>query len=1154
MRLLDIGDLHYTLRKVIDQPITDFLRSIVLPEDILVFNGDTLNNFDIGVKNNQFFDFLALIKNKIFIILGNHDISKGRCGLSVLRPFIDRIVIIEDYEYYDINDNYRLHFKNYFKNAELKFDIKENTNNILFTHMDLDVNNPNIALKDLDLIISGHQHDFQRREKYLNLGAIRKVAKNEIKEKKYLTIDLDNKELNYQLHDFESVIDIKEIFAKDLRDVNIDKNTILKVLINSYQDEDDLMKKIQALEWYDKEKVEVEFINYIDKSFISEIESEVLENNGSLNLLKIFDDYLDTYVEKFKDAELDKDLLKSKFKYFYEKDFEQLKDLFNVYNIKFKNLEAKNFKLFKNLKLNFNDYKPGIISIEGYNKDELKNGNPSSNEAGKSNLRDMLNFTLVGDDKPLRWGEKSGYSKLNLDINGIDIILERKYTKAGNELRIWFDGVEKWDEETTTHKEELFYEKFKIKNSIPYILLSDTGLGKYFFSSKNSEKFRIFKEIFPIIDSVGGFIQSIKAVTDTKEKEYDKLKNDKDNLLQIRKNNTYWKTYFEVKEEFKNINIGKIQLKIDNIKLDENILNNKEGVEYIHDNLNQELTLCYNKIFLFNADVKSIFDEYDKNEKIVKELNQKKNNLISEKNKDNELKEEFEILNNKLTELGETEVIEDDLNMIKHKLLILYKFDKIESKYTRQELWDILHLDRTTELNLKMERDLLYGKIDEIKNRVLEVQDELNSLESIECPNCSFNIVDKKREDALKSTLLRLKQSGRLIKEEYDKVKIKYESEVNNNKDLIIFKEKIEEQLEDISINELKKYFENTYNYKVDIKYTLENIDNFIKIKEDQIIKNERRFNLNEQLDENLRKSLTVQVNIKELSEYFKKLESKLEKYDDTAYNNIIEELKDLNLTKADYIVNEIKIRKMLNYNIIKELNEDIEPLYNSLQYQSILEKELEVLNKELQWEIKLKDTFEYKYNKFINEFLTFKKDNDRIRKDLNIRFDNCEKEYKELRFLYDVMTAKRTFNFEKFFINTFFQKFSDIFNLMLKILFHRNVSLYITESNFYFKDGGEDELSFNIFSLGAKSKIQIALILTITILFVNYGINSDLQIIDEVFDVGLDEINLNKAMELIIQFFGEKKKNFIVSHKNIEEFVNQKIIIERERGESKII
>jgi hypothetical protein len=231
-----------------------------------------------------------------------------------------------------------------------------------------------------------------------------------------------------------------------------------------------------------------------------------------------------------------------------------------------------------------------------------------------------------------------------------------------------------------------------------------------------------------------------------------------------------------------------------------------------------------------------------------------------------------------------------------------------------------------------------------------------------------------------------------------------------------------------------------------------------------------------------------------------------------------------------------------------------IDELYGKLQDELIKQEELNNLNKQLEYELRKQEDFKIRYDSFINEFLTFKRHNDKIRKELNNKFNVCEKEYKGLKFLYDVMTAKRTFNFEKFFINTFFQKFSDVFNLMLRVLFHRNVFLYITESNFYFKDNSEDELSFNIFSLGAKSKIQIALMMTISILFVNYGINSDILLLDEFLDTGIDSINMGKALELIKQFFSEKKKCFVISHKDIEDFINQKIVIERKNGESKII
>jgi UDP-2,3-diacylglucosamine pyrophosphatase LpxH/DNA-directed RNA polymerase subunit RPC12/RpoP len=885
------GDLHLTGNKIIDESIINFLKENINDADTIIFLGDLFNNFDISTKDNIFFNFLGYIKNNIFILHGNHDISRGRKWSSGIKHLTDRITIIEDYQYFDINENYRLHFKNYFKNAELKFNIKENVNNILFSHMDLDVNNPSIFMKDLDLVCNGHIHDFSIREKYINIGSVRMCAKNETKNKKYITIDLDNKELNYRLHDFQSVIDIKEVFVKDLREVNIERNTQLRVLINSYQDETDIMKKIQSLDWYDINKVDIEFINYIDKNFISKIESEVLENNGSLNLLKVFDDYLDTYSEKFKDTELNREFLKEKFKYFYEKDYEQLQNLFNIYNIKFKTLEAKNFKLFKSLKLNFQDYNPGIISIEGQNKDELKNGNPSSNESGKSNIRNCIEFVLQGEDKPLKWGEKSGYSKLNFEINGTDIIFERKFTKSGNDLRIWFDGQEKWENETTTSKEAMFYDKFKIKNSIPYILLSDTGLGKYFFSSKNSEKFRIFKEIFPIIDSIGNFVQSIKIIVDNKEKEYEKINSDKVNLLQLRKNNSYWKNYFEYDREARTNQDNQIVImeKCLHLLPNEDILKNKDNIEYIKENLNQELYLCYNNIYKNYSNASDIFDEYDNNEILIKELNQTENLFNNNAKIVEEISNEFTNLNNKMIECKVENIITDDLNSIKNKLIILDKFNIIDNKYTKEEIESVFNLVGNLQIKgvLFNEKNILWEKLENFKNRIIEIKKELEGLNSIDCPNCGFKIVDKIREDILLHRLAETKQNGRMTKIEFDNKEKEFNDFNDKNKKAIENNNEITKILTGMSPIELK----NREKYKVPVKYNLENIDNYIKLQEEQnnniVIKKQ----LDKQFEELSKKLEKIRLENKKLYDKKEELKNKLGYIDNLPYNSSIFEL-----------------------------------------------------------------------------------------------------------------------------------------------------------------------------------------------------------------------------------------------------------------------
>jgi hypothetical protein len=1154
MIIINFTDPHFTGKNLIDKPLVDFLSSRISKDDLLILNGDIFDTFDISTKKNLFYDYISSIPNKIIIVLGNHDFSKNRCWSHILKPFTDRIKIIEDYEFIDINENYRLHFKNYFRNSELKFDLKENVNNILFSHMDLDVDNPNILLTKFDLVSNGHIHNHQQKYNIMNLGAMRKCAKNEDDNKKYLIIDLDNKDMNYKLYDFKSVIDIKEVFVKDLRDVKIDRNTILRVLINSYQDEDDLTKKIEALEWYDKEKVSIEFVNYIDKEYISKIETEVLED-GSLNLINLFETYCDNYIEKFKDASLNKLLLQEKFKYFYEKEYEQLKNLFNIYNIKFKTLEASNFKLFKNFILNFEKFKSGIISIEGRNKDEIKNDNISSNEAGKSNIRDMLNYAFLGEGKPLRWTTKSGNVKLNLIINKIDIIIERKITKSGNELRLWFDGIEQWENETNTNKELLFFEKFKIKNSLLYIFLSDTGLGKYFFSSRNSEKFRIFKEIFPIIDSVGNFVQTIKISVDEKEKDFEKINLNKINLSQLRNNTNFKRTYYSIKDDFKKLKIDEINNKIKLIVLDNYILENKNNIIYGKEQINEKLLKSYNDIFKKFGFVKKIFEQQELFSKKY-ELIEKENIKIEgyQNNLNNSL-EELKVIDNKINEIKENEIVEEDLNLIKNKLLKIETFNKVITKYSKELLISYKNIDIELEQKLLNEKNSLFNKIENFKNRIIELQEELKNIEFIRCPNCSFEIKDENRINNINEQIVELKKQGKDLLDIYNKVKKEYEELNIKNNDIKEKRKDIELILDNISVSELYKYLENQLDFDVDKKYNLNNIEDFIKQKEERnkkiILKNEYLKQKNN-IEENINK---IKNDINNSNLIIKQCNDNKIDFDLNNYNSIIKELNVLSLTKLEYILIEENINKILNIDILKDFDlEKLNNIYNKLKEQIILKEEYDKLNKELEFELKTKNSLIEKFDKFKKEFYDYKKDSDLKKKELNVEFIKIEKEYKDLKFLYDVMTAKRTFNFEKFFINTFFEKFSGIFNIMLKVLFNRDVSLYITESNFYFKDMSQDELNFDIFSNGAKNKIQIALILTITILFVNYGINSDVMIIDELLDTGLDEINLSRVMELIKHFFGERKKNFIISHKSIEDFIDDTIKIERYNGESKLL
>jgi DNA repair exonuclease SbcCD ATPase subunit len=129
-----------------------------------------------------------------------------------------------------------------------------------------------------------------------------------------------------------------------------------------------------------------------------------------------------------------------------------------------------------------------------------------------------------------------------------------------------------------------------------------------------------------------------------------------------------------------------------------------------------------------------------------------------------------------------------------------------------------------------------------------------------------------------------------------------------------------------------------------------------------------------------------------------------------------------------------------------------------------------------------------------------------------------------------------------------------NIFNAFLKVLFDREVVLDISESNFTFSDGSDKDISFIEFSNGAKTKIEAALIFTLNILFENYGTKSDLLFCDEIFDKGVDFCNLGKIIDVLRQFFIKNKKVFIVSHKEIGDMIDNRIIVERKNNTSILV
>jgi len=1164
-------DPHFTGNKIIDEPIIEVLKEMVKVEDTLIFNGDCFESFDVSVKQNLFFNYLGDRKGLTIILTGNHDISKNRFWGNILKPFSSNIRIIQEYQYFDdIEENIRYHFFNYFRNnIYIDFNIAKDKKNILFSHCDINtIDEIPEQFKVFDHVYNGHIHMSSSFGNVINIGAMRKCTKIEQDICRYLII----KNGEYEEVKFESPIDIKELFVSQLNDFKPVKNTVLTVLLGGLTNPKEIEKNIRALPWYDENHILLKpFKRYLDEDILTSVLNTVKTEKG-FDILELFRQYITIYADKFGN-DFDQEKVNKTFFETFKVKYEQIKKLFEIYNIEFNSIECSNFKLFTDLNLSFDKFNTGIIAMQGRNFDELNEANiNSSNEAGKSCIRQVLEYLLLGTFNPLRWGTKSGFAKINFKINSDVVEIEKVFNKTGlKSCIIKINNKEEWKDETNSNKISMFFEKYNFQNAIQFFLISDVGLAKYFFSAKNSEKFKIFRTIFPIIQNLSEFISEVKIETDNNEKEYESLKNEIDNIVNKRKvlSDGFFDQRKKIIQEKNILKVKELENEIDSIVVDEKLMGDSFKIRRIASEIENENVLKAYSVYKKKYNVNELFTKKEQIEKLNNELKQQniylennksnteklKNSIESELNKESEIKMKLEKI---LTDMSKDRLLE-----LKNLHIVFNILDKIKrtKNLSNKEINDLNNFDFDNNQRHKI-------IIKDVSNLLVELNKELNKLQEkkietenkyIECPSCKFKI----KNEAL------IKEIDTQIKKISDKINVQKEA-LNKFIDL---QKTIEEQtivnteLINYVNHELEPFKLNLYyfcsiimneseNKKRIENYSIEYIDSLIQEKEKELIlKNElqitskRILQLKKEHDNYINEFNKISGNIELINKKITEIS-----FDDKLFEELNIDLESIGMNRINYSAYELRINDILKLGVIDSLEENdikiIEQLKYDLEQEMLLAEKRKMLEFQLKYEKEKEIKLESQYSQLLK--IIIKENNQTYIKEKVKSLKEKELKYNEIKLLYDIMTNKRTFNFEKFFITVFFDKLKSIFNVFLKYVFSREIELNIDDNNFNFKDSG-NILEFGDFSNGAKSKIEACLLLVINIMFTNYGINSNILLIDEFLDRGVDQINLYRVLTLIKQFFNTKKC-FLISHKNIEDFIDQTLIVERRDGESRIL
>jgi DNA repair exonuclease SbcCD ATPase subunit len=1160
--MIIFGDLHITGNSIIDQPIIDTIEKESKPYKKIIFAGDVFDKFDISAKDNLFYNWLSKTKKQVIIVTGNHSFSQGRCGLYIAHTFSNKVKVIKSYEYIDY-DSVRIHCLNYFRyKGKLNFELSEDKTNILISHCDLMVNKPIKEFKQFDYVINGHIHDkiWNSDKTIINIGAIRQCNTIESEDKQYITLNTtDFKELNF--HELKSPVSYKKVFENQIEDLIIDRNTVLKLMLKPLDSFEDILKKIKKQTWYDENKIIVKEEKYIAdtsvKEFIEDIETEFVD------IKSLSKKYFEYYKEKFKIKESFKDY-EDKFNDLFSKYSSEDNDFFNNYNINFVSIKSNNFKLYKKFSYKFNNFK-GLTAINGFNYDEVdESGEITSNEAGKSCIREMIEYALTGDDKPLRYGEKKGDVELVLKINQDTIKIVRFFTSTKSDFHIEVNDEELWKDETNSNKIKMFYNKYKIENALQFIMITDTGKIRFFFSSRSSERVKIFKEMFPIITFMSSFIDHIKEEVKSKKSDVDKIDNELENLITNRNTigQSLFNRFIQVDNSIKDINLKELDGKIEILKneINQKLIANKDKYSLIKNLWNDDLVEV---LSLYDKKHKQGIEDYFKVKENLKnyELAKQKLNNIDNQIKENQkeirdinkqISQKYNELDNIDQTLNEDDIIKIKKYLIIDKLVNTLKWDKnhfdiyLEDYNTeKQELNNVISIEKNNIENYR-------SQYKELKDNITNLQ---NSISLGVCPTCKTKLDNtkeiEKQVDEIRIEMENIQKKGTDIKNVLEKntillSKIQNFIEIQNN-----IKNKLQEY--NILHNDFLKYINN----EMEIDIHKWNIEKIQKVEQElqkvKTLENEIKI-----ITDNTLSSLKIKEN--SLQEDKKIITENMNKYQkNNQYEDYIDNLKES--------LNKINVNIEKYYNLLDAINKIYETdLYGVLDKNTIIDvdNKLNIIqDMEVKYDNCQKLIYQHQNMKDNLKSLTQEKEN--IIKEIKTKQKKYSKEkiiskkkeidheYDLIKNLKDILCQKKSITFEKFFISIFYDKVKEIFNTMLKIVFSRNIKLKIDENDFVFTDGNNNEMTFQkSFSNGAKTKLESIMIFTNNLLFNQFGTNSNILFIDEFLDKGLDNVNLNRVLSLIKVFFKDKN-TFVISHKSIEENVDRTISVIRKNSESKV-
>lgn len=407
-------------------------------------------------------------------------------------------------------------------------------------------------------------------------------------------------------------------------------------------------------------------------------------------------------------------------------------------------------------------------------------------------------------------------------------------------------------------------------------------------------------------------------------------------------------------------------------------------------------------------------------------------------------------------------------------------FMQLSSQHRREVVEDLLDIRVFSSMN-----DITKSKIRELRDEIKEYGYKKENIED----------KIKSQEELLEELVKRKKQN---IKDKESKIK-----NIESQESLLILENsKIQKNIKDLT-NDLENL-----SYEEDKLKRVEELNVKLNGKIDNIIKEHKFFKKNntcptctQEINEDFRQEKIEEIEnkAKEIKLEQKELEKSIE-YEKKIQSEFVQISKSLLQLNNEINLNNVKISEFRKQ--IRELESEIQELANKSQDANIEDVKLEELNK--------------KFNKVLEEL------------------SNKKEELSNHEFIHMLLKddGAKTKIIKKYLpvINHNLNKYLDMMEFSVNFTLDE-------EFNEKAQNPIYEDFSYESFSEGEKMRIDLAILFTWReVAKIKNSMNTNLLILDEVFDSSLDDFGTDNFTK-IIRFIIEKSNVFVISHKTDELF-----------------